>query len=58
LKNSLLPALREKRPEKAAHVLFHRDNAPAHQVYAMQQFLRENNLEVVSHSPYSPVVPL
>ena len=30
LKNKFLPALREKRPEKAAHVFFHQDNAPAH----------------------------
>ncbi|PNF22853.1 hypothetical protein B7P43_G16600 [Cryptotermes secundus] len=54
LKNKLHPALREKRPEKAARVLFHQDNAPAHRAYAMQQFLREHNLEVVSHAPYSP----
>jgi histone-lysine N-methyltransferase SETMAR len=54
LKNKLLPALREKRPEKAAHVLFHQDNAPAHRAYATQQFLPENNLEVVFHAPYSP----
>ncbi|PNF14554.1 hypothetical protein B7P43_G14959 [Cryptotermes secundus] len=40
--------------QKAARVLFHQDNAPAHWAYATQQFLRENNLEVVSHAPYSP----
>jgi histone-lysine N-methyltransferase SETMAR len=53
-KNKLLPALREKRPEKAARVLFHQANAPAHRAYATQLFLRENNLEVVSRAPYSP----
>lgn len=35
-------------------MLFHQDNAPAHWAYATQQFLCENNLEVVSHAPYSP----
>mgnify|MGYP003623263763 CR=1 FL=1 len=54
LKNKLLPALREKRPEKAARVLFHQDNAPAHRANITQAFLRENNFEVVAHAPYSP----
>ena len=30
LRTKCLPALREKRPKKAAAVLFHQDNAPPH----------------------------
>ena len=54
LRNKLLPALQEKRPEKAARVLFHQDNAPAHRANLTQAFLRDNNFEVVPHAPYSP----
>lgn len=35
-------------------VLFHQDNAPAHRALLTQQFLQNNNFEVVSHAPYSP----
>ncbi|XP_068085434.1 histone-lysine N-methyltransferase SETMAR-like [Anabrus simplex] len=46
LKNKFLPALQQKRPGKAARVLFHQDNAPAHRANVTQTFLRENNFEV------------
>lgn len=54
LKNKFLPALQQKRPGKAARVLFHQDNAPAHRANVTQRFLCENNFEVISHAPYSP----
>ena len=54
LRTKLLPALQAKRPEKAARVLFHQNNAPAHRAILTQEFLRDNNYEVVSHAPYSP----
>ena len=48
-----LPALREKRPKKAAAVLFHQDNA--HRAAHVHQFFdNNNNFEVVPHAPYSP----
>jgi len=49
-----LPALREKRPKKAAAVLFHQDNPPPHRAACVHQFFDDNNFEVVPHAPYSP----
>ena len=56
LRTKFLPALQQKRPEKTRNgrVLFHQDNAPAHRANVTQQFLRDNNIEVVPHAPYSP----
>ena len=47
-----LPALREKRPKKAAAVFFHHDNAPPHRAARVHLF--DNNFKVVPHAPYSP----
>jgi hypothetical protein len=49
--NEVPPALRKKRPKKAAAVLFHHDNAP-HRAARVHQFF-DNNFEVVPHAPYS-----
>lgn len=54
LRTKFLPALHEKWPNKTGRVLFHQDNAPAHRALLTQQFLQNNNFEVVSHAPYSP----
>ena len=54
LRTKFLPALREKRPKKAAAVLFHHDNTPPHWVTRVQHFFDDNNFEVVPHAPYSP----
>ena len=54
LRTKCLPALREKRPKKAAAVLFHQDNAPPHWAARVHQFFDDNNFEVVPHAPYSP----
>ena len=54
LRMKFLLALREKRPKKAAAVLFHHDNAPPHQAARVHQFFDDNNFEVVPHAPYSP----
>jgi len=51
-----LPALREKRPKKAAAVFFHHENAPPHWAARVHQFFVDNNFEVVPHAPYSPDV--
>jgi len=53
LRTKFLPALREKRPKKAAALLFHHDNAPPHRAARVHQFF-DNNFEVVPHAPYSP----
>ena len=53
LRTKFLPALREKRPKKAAAVLFHHDNAPPHQAARVHQLFDDNNFEVVPHAPYS-----
>ncbi|PSN37100.1 hypothetical protein C0J52_21560 [Blattella germanica] len=37
---------------------FHQYNAPAHRTNVTQQFLRENNFEVIYHAPYSPYLAL
>lgn len=54
LKNKFLPAVQQKLPGRAARVLFHQDNAPAHRATVTQQFLRDNNFQVIPHAPYSP----
>jgi histone-lysine N-methyltransferase SETMAR len=53
LRTKFLPALREKRPKKAAAVLFHHDSAAPHRAARVHQFF-DNNFEVVPHAPYSP----
>jgi transposase len=53
LRTKFLSALREKRPKKAAAVLFHHDNAPPHRA-ARVQFFDDNNFEVVPHAPHPP----
>ena len=44
-----LPALREKRPKKAAAVFFHHDNAP-HQAARVHQFFNDNYSDGVPHA--------
>jgi len=56
LRTKFLPALREKRPKKAAAVFFHHENAPPHRAARVHQFFVDNNFEVVRHAPYSPDV--
>ena len=51
LRTKFLPALREKRPKRAAAVLFHQDNAPPHWAARVHQFFDYNNFEVVPHAP-------
>ena len=46
LRTKFLPALREKRPKKAAAVLFHHDNAP-HRAARVHQFFDEKNFELL-----------
>jgi len=53
LQTKFLPALHEKRPQKAAAVFFHHNNTPPHRSARVHQFFN-NNFEVVPHAPYSP----
>jgi len=53
LRTKFLPALREKRPKKAAAVFFNHENAPPHRAARAHQFFVDNNFEVVPHAPYS-----
>ena len=54
LRTTFLPALREIRPNKAAAVFFHHDNAPPHRAARVHQYFDDNNFEVVPHAPYIP----
>ena len=55
LKSSLLRHLRMKRPEKLkTGCVLHHDNAPAHTARLTQECLREMNVDVLPHPPYSP----
>ena len=47
--------VRKKRPElwKNGWIL-HQDNAPAHNVLSVKQFLASKNITVLEHPPYSP----
>src|SRR5215469_4427203 len=53
LRTKFLPALREKRPKKAAAVPFHHDNAP-HRAARVHQFFDDNNFEVVPTKAHFP----
>ena len=55
LQKTFLPALGEKRPQKAAAVFFHHDNAPPHRASRVHQFFDDNNFEVVPHAPYQAI---
>ena len=54
LRMKFLPALRENRPQNAAAVFFHHDNASPHRAARVHQFSDDNKFEVVPHAPYSP----
>src|SRR5215469_8409712 len=53
LRTKFHPALREKRPKKAAAVPFHHDNAP-HRAARVHQFFDDNNFEAVPTNAHSP----
>ena len=55
LRSSLLRHLRMKRPGKVeTGWVLHHDNAPAHTARLTQECLRELNVNVLPHPPYSP----
>jgi len=54
LKNQLLPAVTEKRPELVGNFILHQDNAPPHKVRIVTEFLVEQGIETLRHPPYSP----
>ena len=49
-------SVKEKRRElwKTRSWLFHHDNAPAHDVLEIWEFLAKNNIAVLEQPPYSP----
>ncbi|KAJ4430628.1 hypothetical protein ANN_19217 [Periplaneta americana] len=52
----LRESVRRKRPEmwRKGNWLHHHDNAPAHTALTVRQFLTNNNMVLMLHSPYSP----
>jgi len=48
--------MRRKRPELWENDcwIFHRDNAPAHNVLSVEQFLAKNRTLALRRAPYSP----
>jgi histone-lysine N-methyltransferase SETMAR len=54
LKNQLLPAVAEKRPELVGNFILHQDNAPPHKARIVTEFLVEQGIETLRHPPYSP----
>jgi len=54
LKNQLLPAVAEKRPELVENFILHQDNAPPHKARIVTEFLVEQGIETLRHPPYSP----
>jgi len=54
LKNHLLPAVAEKRPELVGNFILHQDNTPPHKARIVTEFLVEQGIETLRHPPYSP----
>ena len=54
LKNQLLHAVAEKRPELVGNFILHQDNAPPHKAQIVTEFLVEQGIEALRHPPYSP----
>ena len=54
LKNQLLPAVAEKRPELVGNFMLHQDNAPPHKARIVTEFLVEQGIETLRQLPYSP----
>ena len=50
--------VRRKTPQKwqNQNLIIHHDNAPAHRSFKVSQFLAKNNMTVIPHPPYSPVL--
>ena len=54
LKNQLLPAVAEKRPDLVGIFILHQDNTPPHKARIVTEFLVEQGIETLRHPPYSP----
>ena len=54
LKNQLLPAVAEMRPELVGKFIIHQDNATPHKAQIVTEFLVEEGIETLRHPPYSP----
>jgi len=54
LKNRLLPAVAEKRPELVGNFILHQDSTPPHKAQIVTEFLVEQGIETLQHPPYSP----
>ena len=54
LKNRLLPAVAEKRPELVGNFILHKDNTPPHKARIVIEFLTQQGIETPRHPPYSP----
>lgn len=54
LKRDFMRAMRKKRAEYLAQVIFHQDNAPSHRASSTQTTIQQLGFEVLDHPPYSP----
>src|SRR5258705_9720168 len=54
LKTGLIPAIAQSRPHLANGFILHQDNAPPHRALLVKDVLKDHNIEVLPHPPYSP----
>ena len=55
IKSDLLPAIKRKRPQlMRSGILLHHDNAPSHSSYVVLDTIKELDIEILPHPPYSP----
>ena len=55
IKSDLLPAIKRKRPQlMRSGILLHHDNAPSHSSHVVLDTIKELDIEILPHPPYSP----
>ena len=55
IKSDLLPAIKRKRPQlMRSGILLHHDNAPGHSSHIVLDTIKELDIEILPHPPYSP----
>ena len=55
IKSDLLPAIKRKRPQlRRSGILLHHDNTPSHSSRFVLDTIKELDIEILPHPPYSP----
>ena len=59
IKSDLLPAIKRKRPQlMRSGILLHHDNMPNHSSRVVLDTIKELDIEILPHPPYSPVLEI